>query len=70
MQYITYIPNEKKMIFRDVEYQFQGYETIDDNSLFIILSEQFIKFYWDDTTINNTVFSSMLDFTNYLDSIS
>lgn len=70
MQYITYIRNEKKMIFRDVEYQFQGYETIDDNSLFIILSEQFIKFYWDDTTINNTVFSSMLDFTNYLDSIS
>lgn len=69
MQYITYIPNEKKMIFRDVEYQFQGYETIDDNSLFIILSEQFIKFYWNDTTINNTVFSSMLDFTNYLDSI-
>lgn len=57
------------MIFRDVEYQFQGYETIDDNSLFIILSEQFIKFYWNDTTINNTVFSSMLDFTNYLDSI-
>ena len=70
MQYITYIPNEKKMIFRDVEYQFQGYETIDNNSLFIILSEQFIKFYWNDTTINNTVFSSMLDFTNYLDSIS
>lgn len=69
MQYITYIPNEKKMIFRDVEYQFQGYEIIDDNSLFIILSEQFIKFYWNDTTINNTVFSSMLDFTNYLDSI-
>lgn len=69
MQYITYIPNGKKMIFRDVEYQFQGYETIDDNSLFIILSEQFIKFYWNDTTINNTVFNDMLDFTNYLDSI-
>lgn len=69
MQHIIYIPNGKKMIFRDVEYQFQGYETIDDNSLFIILSEQFIKFYWNDTTINNTVFSSMLDFTNYLDSI-
>ena len=70
MQYITYIPNEKKMIFRDVEYQFQGYETIDDNSLFIILSEQFIKFYWNDTTINDKLFASMLDFTNYLDSIS
>lgn len=69
MQHITYIPNGKKMIFRDVEYQFQGYETIDDNSLFIILSEQFIKFYWNDTTINNTVFNDMLDFTNYLDSI-
>ena len=70
MQYITYIPNEKKMIFRDVEYQFQGYETIDNNSLFIILSEQFIKFYWNDTTINDKLFASMLDFTNYLDSIS
>jgi hypothetical protein len=69
MQYITYIPNEKKMIFRDVEYQFQGYETIDDNSLFIILSGQFIKFYWNDTTINDKLFASMLDFTNYLDSI-
>jgi len=69
MQHITYIPNGKKMIFRDVEYQFQGYETIDDISLYIILSGQFIKFYWDDTTINDTIFSSMLDFTNYLDSI-
>ena len=70
MQHIIYIPNGKKMIFRDVEYQFQGYETIDDNSLFIILSEQFIKFYWNDTTINDKLFASMLDFTNYLDSIS
>lgn len=70
MQHITYIPNGKKMIFRDVEYQFQGYETIDENSLFIILGEQFIKFYWNDTTINDKLFASMLDFTNYLDSIS
>jgi hypothetical protein len=69
MQHIIYIPNGKKMIFRDVEYQFQGYETIDDNSLFIILSGQFIKFYWNDTTINDKLFASMLDFTNYLDSI-
>jgi hypothetical protein len=69
MQYITYIPNEKKMIFRDVEYQFQGYETIDNNSLFIILGEQFIKFYWNDTTINNKTFTSMKDFTYFLDSI-
>jgi hypothetical protein len=69
MQYIIYIPNGKKMIFRDVEYQFQGYETVDDNSLFIILSGQFIKFYWNDTTINDKIFASMLDFTDYLDSI-
>jgi len=69
MQHITYIPNGKKMIFRDVEYQFQGYETIDDISLYIILSGQFIKFYYNDTTINDKLFASMLDFTNYLDSI-
>lgn len=69
MQQLTYIPNGKKMIFKDFEYQFQGYEIIDDISLFIILSGQFVKFYWYDTTINDRLFTSMLDFTNYLDSI-
>ena len=69
MQDIIYIYNGKKMIFRDVEYTFQGYETIDSDSLLIMLDDQFIKFYWNDTTINNNTFSSMLDFTNFLDSI-
>lgn len=69
MQDIIYIYNGKKMIFRDVEYTFQGYETIDSDSLLIMLDDQFIKFYWYDTTINNNTFSSMLDFTNFLDSI-
>jgi hypothetical protein len=69
MEYIIYNPSGKKMIFRDVEYQFQGYETIDNNSLLIILDEQFVKFYWNDTTINNKTFSSMTDFTYFLNSI-
>lgn len=55
--------------FRNVEYQYLGYQKIDDDSIFIILDEQFVKFYWNDTTINNKTFSSMIDFTYFLDSI-
>ena len=57
------------MTFRDVEYSYLGYEKSDDDSLFIILDEQFVKFYCNDTTINNKTFSSMTDFTYFLDSI-
>ena len=69
MEYIIYNPSDKKIIFRDKIFTFQGYELLDDDSLFIILSGQFIKFYWNDITINDKLFASMLDFTNYLDSI-
>lgn len=69
MQYITYNYNGKIMTFRDVEYSYLGYQKSDDDSLFIILDEQFVKFYWNDTTINNKTFSSMTDFTYFLNSI-
>lgn len=69
MEFIIYNPSDKKITFRDKIFTFQGYELIDDDSLFIILSGQFIKFYWDNVTINDRSFTNMIEFTNFLDKI-
>ena len=69
MEYIIYTPSGKKMTFRDKIFTFQGYELIDDDSLYIILSGQFVKFYWRDVTINDRSFTNMLEFTSFLDSL-
>lgn len=69
MEYVEYIPKGNKMIFRNIEFTFKGYEQIDDESLFLILSSQFIKFYWSDVTINDISFTNMIEFTSFLDTI-
>lgn len=69
MQYIIYNHSGKKMTFRNLIFEFQGYEVIDSESVYIILSGQFVKFYWNDVTINDKSFTNMIEFTSFLDTI-
>lgn len=69
MEYILYNPNGKKMTFRDIIFTFQGFEVIDDESVYLFLSGQVIKFYWSDTTINDRSFTNMIEFTDFLQSL-
>lgn len=69
MEYVEYIPTGNKMIFRNIEFTFKGYEVIDDESVFLILDGQFVKFYWSDVTINDRSFTNMIEFTSFLDMI-
>lgn len=66
MEYILIIKNGK-FVFRDAEYDFIDYEIIDDDSLMMNLDNQYICFYYYDTTINEQTFSSLVEFTTFLD---
>jgi hypothetical protein len=69
MEYIIYNPNGKKMTFRYIIFTFHGFEVIDDESVYLFLSGQVIKFYWSDTTINDRSFTNMIEFTEFLQSL-
>lgn len=52
--------------FRKVDYNLLGWEPIDDDSILLNLDENLICFYYNDTTINNVTFKSLVDLINYL----
>ncbi|TXG81120.1 MAG: hypothetical protein E6R13_06850 [Spirochaetes bacterium] len=52
--------------FRKVDYNLLGWEPIDDDSVLLNLDENLVCFYYNDITINNVIFKSLVDLINYL----